>query len=75
MNTLPVDQALRLLLRHPDRRPVLDPAHPEQQAARRICATLGCLPLALELAAAYLDEVVDDVSLVGYLARLGRYGA
>jgi tetratricopeptide (TPR) repeat protein len=39
--TLPWGQALRLLLRHPARRPILDTAHPEHQAARRICAALG----------------------------------
>jgi WD40 repeat protein len=43
--------------------------------ARRICAVLGYLPLALELAAAYLNRVGAQVTLTGYLERLGRYGA
>jgi len=75
VNTLSPEQALQLLLRHPERQTCLDPAHPEYPAAQRICAGLGYLPLALELAAAYLDEAAGAVTPTGYLERLGRYGA
>jgi WD40 repeat protein len=75
VDRLPSGQALRLLLRGPGRQPILDTAHPEHETARRICAVLGYLPLALELAAAYLAIAGAQVTLTGYLERLGRYGA
>jgi WD40 repeat protein len=63
---LPEDPALRLLLRHPARRAALDPSHPDHEHARAIARMLGRLPLALELAGAYLGKFSGDVSLQGY---------
>ncbi|HSN76212.1 MAG TPA: CHAT domain-containing protein [Anaerolineae bacterium] len=70
---LPEEPALRLLLRHPDRQPVLDPAHSDHGAAQAIARMLGRLPLALEIAGAYLGEW-PDVSLEGFRARLRQDG-
>ena len=50
---LPEEAALRLLLRYPNRQPVLDPGHPDQPDARAICRMLCRLPLALELAGTF----------------------
>lgn len=63
---------LKLLLR--SRREILDRSHPEYSVAAKICAALGGLPLALEMAASYLEQETD-VTLDGYLKRLGKYGA
>jgi WD40 repeat protein len=73
VTVLPEDAALHLLLRHPSRRLVLDKMHPEHEEARWICAMLGYLPLAVELAAAYLGAY-PDVTLRGYLERLQAEG-
>ncbi len=68
---LPEMAAMRLLLRaRPD---VLEEEHTEWGLARIVCASLGWLPLALELAAAYLDTY-HEVTLEGYLERLRREG-
>jgi hypothetical protein len=56
VTVLPEEPALRLLLRHPSRRAALDPAHPDHEHARAIARMLGRLPLALELAGAYLGK-------------------
>ena len=65
--------AMRLLLRA--RPEVLnDEHHPEWGWARIVCAYLGWLPLALELAAAYLDAY-PEVSITGYLERLRTEGS
>ncbi|MFL5802649.1 MAG: NB-ARC domain-containing protein [Roseiflexaceae bacterium] len=53
---LPEEQALQLLLYHRNCQAILDPAHPQHGAARAICAFLGYLPLALEIAAAHLSH-------------------
>jgi WD40 repeat protein len=46
---------------------------PELDAARSICRSLGYLPLAITLAASFLDKH-PALSLSGYLKRLGREG-
>jgi len=74
VSVLPEDAALRLLLRHPSRLPVLDPAHPDHEHARAIARMLGRLPLALELAGAYLGKFSGDVSLVDYREGLRSDG-
>jgi len=63
---LPEEPALRLLLRHPSRRAALAPSHADHEHARAITRMLGRLPLALELAGAYLGKYSGDVSLEGY---------
>jgi WD40 repeat protein len=65
--------ALQLLLRRPDRRPILRDDHPEHAQARAICRDLGRLPLALELAGAFLGEWLE-VSLDDYRTRLREEG-
>jgi WD40 repeat protein len=72
---LPLRAALRLLLRHPTRRVALDPEHPDHEHARAIARMLGRLPLALELAGAYLGKYSGDVSLEGYREGLRSDGA
>jgi hypothetical protein len=67
--------ALRLLCRHPSRQPALDPAHPDHEHARAIARMLGRLPLALELAGAYLGKSTGDVTLADYRAGLRSDGA
>ncbi len=67
--------ALRLLCRHPSRQPALDPAHPDHEHARAIARMLGRLPLALELAGAYLGKSSGDVTLADYRAGLRSDGA
>ncbi len=62
------DASRRLLLcRYSE---VLDPDHPEFDIAEEIVYMLGRLPLALELASAFLGEYSEDVSLTDYLHRL-----
>jgi len=74
VSVLPPEPALQLLLRHPLRHPVRDdPNHPELSKARAICRMLGYLPLALELASAFLAEW-PEVSLGDYRKRLGEEG-
>jgi CHAT domain/NB-ARC domain len=75
LTVLAVSPALRLLLRHPSRRPALDPANPDHEHARAIARMLGRLPLALELAGAYLGKFSSDVSLEGYREGLRSVGA
>lgn len=71
VKVLPEPAAMRLLLR--DRPEVLEEHHTEWGTARIVCASLGWLPLALELAAAYLGNY-SEVSLRGYLERLRSDG-
>ncbi len=76
VTVLPEDPALRLLLRHVSRRAaLLDSSHPDHQHARAIARMLGRLPLALELAGAYLGKFSRDVSLAGYREGLKSDGA
>jgi WD40 repeat protein len=72
---LPEEPALRLLLRHPSRRAALDPGHPDHEHARAIARMLGRLPLALELAGAYLGKYGGEVSLSAYRDGLKSDGA
>jgi WD40 repeat protein len=66
--------ALRLLLRHKTRHSLLDKEHPDHHWARVICAILGYLPLALELAAAFLGKH-PEIALQDYRRRLLAEGA
>lgn len=72
VKVLPEIAAMRLLLR--SRPAILDEHHPEWGWARIVCAELGWLPLALELAAAYLGAY-PEVSITGYLERLRTEGS
>jgi WD40 repeat protein len=74
VTVLPEEAALQLILRHSERQPMLDPAHPEHRTARAICAQLGRLPLALEIAGAFLGEW-PEISLHDLRARLREQGA
>jgi WD40 repeat protein len=74
VSVLPEEPALQLLLRHESRQAARDdPNHPERHAAKAICRLLGWLPLALELAGAFLAEW-PDISLVDYRDRLKDEG-
>ena len=74
VSVLPEEPALQLLLRHDSRHPVRDdPDHPERPEAKAICRLLGWLPLALELASAFLAEW-PDISLADYRKRLEKEG-
>ena len=75
VTVLPEEPALRLLLRHPRRLAALDPAHTDHEHARAIARMLGRLPLALELAGAYLGKYSGDVSLEDYREGLKCDGA
>ena len=66
VTVLPETPALRLLLRHPSRQAALHPSHPDHEQRRAVARMLGRLPLALELAGAYLGKFSGDVSLEGY---------
>ena len=79
VTVLPEDSALQLLLRHPNRQPAIEPGHPDHEPAVAITRMLGRLPLALELAGAYLGKWSDPdkpgfVPLSGYRDRLKRKG-
>src|SRR5271157_5572424 len=79
VTVLPEDSALQLLLRHPNRQPAIDPGDPDHEPAVAITRMLGRLPLALELAGAYLGKWSDldkpgFVSLAGYRERLRTKG-
>ena len=67
---LPAGEGLRLLERGARR--ALEGS--EREAARDVCRTLGDLPLALALAAAFLGRN-HEVTLAGYGARIARHGA
>jgi len=74
VTVLPEAAALALLLRHPARQPIRQPAHPQHAEARRICRRLGYLPLALEIAGAFLGEW-PDIGLADFRTRLEGEGA
>jgi WD40 repeat protein len=73
VSVLPEQPAIQLLLSHPSRQPAWDPVHPEHPLARKICAMLGWLPLALEIGGAFLGQWAD-FSLADFLARLQAEG-
>ncbi len=74
ISVLPEDPALKLLLRHDSRHAVRDqPNHPQRNDATHICKLLGYLPLALELASAFLAEW-PNISLEDYCKRLRDEG-
>ena len=79
ITVLPEESALQLLLRHPNRLPAIDPGDPDHEPAVAITRMLGRLPLALELAGAYLGKWSDPdkpgyVSLSVYRERLRTKG-
>ena len=79
VTVLPEESALQLLLRHPNRQPAIEPSDPDHEPAVAITRMLGRLPLALELAGAYLGKWSDRdrpgyVSLSGYRERLRTKG-
>jgi WD40 repeat protein len=75
VRVLPEDAALRLLLGSEGRRGVLSGGpQVESEAAKAICRTLGCLPLAIVLGSAYLSKY-PRISVSGYLNRLRKEGA
>lgn len=67
------EQALQLLLRHPDHQPLLDKLHPQHETARMLCAALDNRPLAIVLAAAYLERVAPEAVLTSFLEQLESY--
>ena len=71
---LPEEPALRLLLRHPSCQHALEASNPDHEHARAIARMLGRLPLALELAGAYLAKFTGDVSLADYREGLRSDG-
>lgn len=71
---LPVEGAMRLLLRHPLHTPILRSDHPDHHLAQIICSTLGYLPLALAIAGSFLAEN-PDVTMFDYRVRLLDEGA
>ena len=75
VTVLPEEPALQLLLRHPSRVTALAPAHSDHEHARAIARMLGRLPLALELAGAYLGKYSREVSLEDYREGLRSDGA
>ena len=75
VTVLPEEPALQLLLRHPSRVAALAPAHSDHEHARAIARMLGRLPLALELAGAYLGKYSREVSLEDYREGLRSDGA
>ena len=74
VSVLPEEPALELLLRHESRQTIREnPNDPERQEGKAICRLLGWLPLALELAGAFLGEW-PDISLADYRKRLEDEG-
>ncbi len=74
VSVLPEEPALELLLHHESRHTIRDnPNHPERQEGKAICRLLGWLPLALELAGAFLGEW-PDIALADYRKRLEDEG-
>jgi hypothetical protein len=75
VRVLPEDIALQLLLSSGSRRALLDAGTTtELDAAKTICASLGYLPLALELASAFLARHTR-ITLGDYLMRIRKEGA
>jgi hypothetical protein len=74
VSVLPEGPALQLLLSHPRRHGIRDNSNnPKRPEAEAICRLLGWLPLALELAGAFLGEN-DDMPLADYRRRLQDEG-
>ena len=71
---LPEKPAMQLLLRHETRQVVLAKEHPDHVEAQHICAIVGYLPLALEVAGAHLGKR-PQVSLAVYRHELLARGA
>ncbi|MEM8863349.1 MAG: NB-ARC domain-containing protein, partial [Chloroflexota bacterium] len=75
LNTLGEEDALKLLLNHHSRQPVLaDENHPEREVAKEICRMVGYFPLALEVAGAQLGKRAG-ASLAVYRDTLQKRGA
>ena len=73
LHILPEQAALKMLLRHPRRQPIQQPNHPEHHKAAHICEVLGYLPLALEVAGAFLSRR-PGLKLTDYYHELERRG-
>ncbi len=74
VRVLPEDVALRLLLGE-TRRALLDGGPgADLDAAKAICGSVGCLPLALVLAAAFLARY-PRIAVADYLKRIRKEGA
>ncbi|MCA9926467.1 MAG: trypsin-like peptidase domain-containing protein, partial [Anaerolineales bacterium] len=71
LKVLPPDVALTLLLHR--REDVQQSDHPEHATANQICRMVGYLPLALEIAAAFLGEW-PEVTLADFRERLEQEG-
>jgi WD40 repeat protein len=74
VTVLPREPGLRLLLRGEGRTDAARAGHPQYEEACAIYRMLGGLPLALEIAGAFLGEW-PEVSLCDFRARLQRQGA
>ena len=73
-NVLPEPESQQLLLVHDARRPILEPGNPERAEASRIVDLLGHLPLAVELAGAFLGEKKPGLPLAEYRKALEQHG-
>ena len=74
VSVLPEEPALAMLLRRESRHSICDDLnHPERPEGKVICRLLGWLPLALELAGAFLGEW-PDITLADYRKRLQNEG-
>jgi WD40 repeat protein len=71
---LPEAAALRLLLRSNGRESTGGPVHQQRQEARILCAALGYLSFALNMAGAQLERQFD-LTLKDYRQQLRKYGA
>lgn len=74
VTVLPEGPALDLLLRHPARQAAREAKHPEHADALAVVRMLGGLPLALEIAGAFLGEY-PEIPLADFRGRLRREGA
>lgn len=74
VSVLPEEPALQLLLRDQCRVAIMERDHPEHQDAMLVCAILGYLPLALEIAGAHLGRRTQ-VALARYVYDLLSRGA
>ncbi len=65
IDVLTPEAAIELLMRRSDRRDALDSA--EKRACQELAESLGCLPLALEQAAAFIRKQGQAFAFLGYL--------
>jgi len=72
VDELPADDALALIESY--QRDGRFRGEAEREAAQEIVRLLGCFTLAVESAAVYLGQYANDVTCVGFLARLRKEG-